>query len=119
MEIELKSLVDEACRHFERNFSAGDAARLVNEYYDSDVLIIGEVIGRLEGHDEGAMAKYSACEMATQEILSTSFGAIETGHVKLTSREDAASTTLVYAVSWRRENSSMKVVLDYFAPATM
>jgi hypothetical protein len=61
----------------------------------------------------------SACEMATQEILSTSFGAIETGYVKLTSREDAASTTLVYAVSWRRENSSMKVVLNYFAPATM
>jgi hypothetical protein len=41
------------------------------------------------------------------------------GYVKLMSGEGAASTTLVHAVSWRRENSSMKVVLDYFAPATM
>jgi hypothetical protein len=125
MGIELKSLIDEACRHFERNFSVGDAAKLVSEYYDSDVLIVGEGIGRLEGHEgavryfEGVMAKYSACEMATQEIVPTSFGAIETGYVKLTPREDAASATLVYAVSWRREDSSMKVVLDYFAPAAM
>jgi ketosteroid isomerase-like protein len=125
MGIELKSLIDEACRHFERNFSAGDVAKLVNEYYDSDVLLVGEGICRLEGHEgvvryfEGAMAQYSACEMVTQEILPTSFGAIETGYVKLTPREDAASMTLVYAVSWRRENSNMKVVLDYFAPATM
>jgi hypothetical protein len=42
MAIELKNLIDEACRRFERNFSAGDAAKLVNDYYASDVLIVGE-----------------------------------------------------------------------------
>jgi hypothetical protein len=57
--------------------------------------------------------------MATREILPTASGAIETGSVKLRPREDAASVTLAYSVSWRRENSSMKVVLDYFAPAMM
>jgi hypothetical protein len=57
--------------------------------------------------------------MATQESLPTSFGAIETGYVKLTPREDATPAKLVYAVSWRRENSGMKVVLDYFSPPTM
>ena len=41
MAIELKNLIDEACRRFERNFSAGDA-KLVNDYYASDVLIVGE-----------------------------------------------------------------------------
>jgi ketosteroid isomerase-like protein len=123
MEIELKRLIDEACRQFERNFSAKDASRLVNEYYEPDVLIVGDGIGRLQGHEgavryfEGAIAKYSACEMATREILPTSVGAIETGYVKLTPREGAVPTTLVYAVSWRRENSSMRAVLDYFAPA--
>jgi hypothetical protein len=35
---------------------------------------------------------------------------------KLAPREDAAPMMLAYAVSWRRENSKMKVVLDYFAP---
>jgi ketosteroid isomerase-like protein len=125
MRTELKNHIDEACRRVERNFSAGDAAKLAKEYYAPDVLIVAEGIGRFEGNEgavryfEAAMASYSVCEMATREILPTSFGAIETGYVKLTPREDAASTTLVYAVSWRRENSSMKVVLDYFAPATM
>ena len=42
MAIELKNLIDEACRRFERNFSAGDAAKLVNDYYASDILIVGE-----------------------------------------------------------------------------
>lgn len=42
MAIELKNLIDEACRRFERNFSAGNAAKLVNDYYASDVLIVGE-----------------------------------------------------------------------------
>ncbi|HYY26499.1 MAG TPA: hypothetical protein VE860_01050 [Chthoniobacterales bacterium] len=42
MAIELKNLIDEACRRFERNFSAGHAAKLVNDYYASDVLIAGE-----------------------------------------------------------------------------
>jgi hypothetical protein len=42
MAIELKNLIDEACRRLERNFSAGDAAKLVNDYYASDVLIVGE-----------------------------------------------------------------------------
>jgi hypothetical protein len=37
MAIELKNLIDEACRRFERNFSAGDAAKLVNDYYASQI----------------------------------------------------------------------------------
>jgi hypothetical protein len=53
MGIELKTLIEDTCRQFERNFSAGDLARLVSDYYHSDVLIVGEGIGRLEGH-EGA-----------------------------------------------------------------
>ena len=36
MAIELKDLIDEAGRRFERNFSAGDAAKLVNDYYASE-----------------------------------------------------------------------------------
>ena len=42
MAIELKNLIDEACRRFERNFSAGDAPKFVNDYYGSNVLIVGE-----------------------------------------------------------------------------
>jgi len=49
----------------------------------------------------------------------TAAGAIELGSVKLAPREDAAPMMLAYAVSWRRENSTMKVVLDYFAPVTI
>ena len=75
MAIELKNLIDEACRRFERNFSAGDAAKLVNDYYASDALIVGEGMVCLEGHEgavryfEGAIAQYSACEMATQGVF--------------------------------------------------
>lgn len=43
MAIELTNLIDEACRRFERNFSAGDAAKLVNGYYASDILIVEKV----------------------------------------------------------------------------
>ena len=31
MGIELKTLIEDTCRQFERNFSAGDLARLVSE----------------------------------------------------------------------------------------
>ena len=54
METELKTLIEDTCRQFERNFSVGDLAKLVSDYYHSDVLIVGEGIGRLEGH-EGAL----------------------------------------------------------------
>jgi ketosteroid isomerase-like protein len=125
MGIELKTLIEDTCRQFERNFSAGDLARLVSDYYHSDVLIVGEGIGRLEGHEGalryfgGAIAAYSACEMTTGQIIPTAAGAIELGSVKLVPREDAAPMMFAYAVSWRRENSTMKVVLDYFAPVTI
>ena len=125
MGIELKTLIEDACRQFERNFSSGDLARLVSDYYHPDVLIVGEGICRFEGHEGAvgyfsvAIAAYSACEMTTGQIIPTATGAIELGSVKLTPRQDAAPLMLAYAVSWRRENSTMKVVLDYFAPVTI
>jgi Domain of unknown function (DUF4440) len=125
MGIELKALIEDTCRQFERNFSAGDLARLASDYYHSDVLNVGEGIGRLEGQEGalryfgGGIAAYSACEMTTRQIIPTAAGAIELGSVKLVPREDAAPMMLAYAVSWRRENSTMKVVLDYFAPVTI
>jgi len=60
MEIELKTLIEDTCRQFERNFSAGDLARLVSDYYHPDVLIVAEGIGRLEGH-EGALWRTRKC----------------------------------------------------------
>ena len=102
--------------------SAGDLPRLVSDYYHPDVLIVAEGIGRLEGHEGAfryfgrAIAAYSACEMTTGHIIPKAAGAIELGSVKLAPREDAAPTTFVYAVSWRRDNSTVKVVLDCFAP---
>jgi ketosteroid isomerase-like protein len=71
MGIELKTLIEDTCRQFERNFSAGDLARLVSDYYHPDVLIVAEGIGRLEGHEGAfryfgwAIAAYSAFEMTT------------------------------------------------------
>jgi len=120
MGIELKPLIEGTCRQFKRNFSAGDSARLFSDYYP-DVSIVAEEIGRLEGHEGAfryfgwAIATWSACELITGQIIPTAAGAIELGSAKLAPREDAAPTTFVYAVSWRRENSTMKVVLDYFA----
>jgi len=79
MVIESKTLIEDTCRQFERNFAAGDLAKLVSDYYHPECLVVGEGIGR--------------------------------------SRVGIGEpTTFVYAVSWRRENSTMKVVLDYFAP---
>ena len=125
MGIELKTLIEDTCRQFERNFSAGDLARLVSDYYHPECLVVGEGIGRFEGHEgargffAGAIATWSACELITEQIIPTAGGAIEVGSAKLTPREDAAPTTFVYAVSWRRENSTVKVVLDCFAPVTI
>jgi hypothetical protein len=39
MGIELKTRIEDTCRQFERNFAAGDLARLVSDYYHPDVLI--------------------------------------------------------------------------------
>jgi len=112
---------DAACAAFEAN----PRNTVVSDYYHPDVLIVAEGIGRLEGHEGAfryfgwAIAAYSACEMTTGQIIPTAVGAIELGSVKLAPREDAAPMMLAYAVSWRRENSTMKVVLDYFAPVTI
>jgi ketosteroid isomerase-like protein len=71
MGIELKILIEDTCRQFERNFSAGDLARLVSDYYHPDVLIVAEGIRRLEGHEGAfryfgwAIATYPAYGMAT------------------------------------------------------
>ena len=100
--------------HFERNFSAGDLVRLVSYYYHPECLVVGEGIGRFEGHEGargffgGAIATWSACELITEQIIPTAGGAIEVRSAKLTSREDAEPATFVYAVSWRRENSGAK-----------
>ena len=53
MGTELKTLIEDTCRQFERDFAAGDLAKLVSDYYHPECLVVGEGIGRFEGH-EGA-----------------------------------------------------------------
>jgi hypothetical protein len=61
MGIELKTLIKDTRRQFERNFSARDLARLVSDCYHPDVLIVAE------GHEGAlryfgwAIAAYYAC----------------------------------------------------------
>jgi ketosteroid isomerase-like protein len=69
MGIELKTLIEDTCRQFEPNFSAGDLARLVSDYYHPDVLIVAEGIGRLEGH-EGAFRYFGWAIAAYQSPVS-------------------------------------------------
>jgi len=100
MGIELKPLIEDTCRQFERNFSAGDSARLVSDYYHPDVLIVAEGIGRLEGHEGAfryfgwAIAAYYACCNNHRQIIPTAAGAIGLGSVKLAPREDARQSCL-------------------------
>ena len=100
MGIELKPLIEDTCRQFERNFAAGDLAKLVSDYYHPECLVVGEGIGRFEGHEGargffgGAIATWSACELITGQIIPTAAGAIELGSAKLTPREDAQQSCL-------------------------
>jgi ketosteroid isomerase-like protein len=90
MGTELKALIEDTCRQFERNFAAGDLAKLVSDYYHPECLVVGEGIGRFEGHEGargffgGAIATWSACELITERIIPTAAGAIEVGSAKLT-----------------------------------
>ena len=54
MVIESKTLIEDTCRQFERNFAAGDLAKLVSDYYHPECLVVGEGIGRFEGHELGS-----------------------------------------------------------------
>jgi hypothetical protein len=43
MGIELKTLIEDTCRQFERDFSAGDLARLVSDCLDPDGVFVSAI----------------------------------------------------------------------------
>ncbi len=120
----LKDVIAAKSRQFEADFAAGDIAALVEGYYTSDPVVIGQGIGTFSGRDGasayflGAVQDMKTALLTTTSVQQEGSSAIETGRVVLTPRaEGAGEIHLAYVVVWQNGEDGWKVHMDYFMPA--
>lgn len=120
----LKSLLAERARRFERHFAAADAVSLVSDYYVPDnlqpLVSPGDhaVIGRqaLISLFEGLFTQFSSVRQVPLTIRADVDLAYEVSNAYLQSRNEEAEVTFRYLATWRRCEDTWRVEADFFAP---
>lgn len=125
---EIKSIIKARSDIFERNFAAGDAARLVRDYYVPDAMLplvsSGDgpaIVGQqaITTLFVGFMASFEKTRQVPRYISGDVDLVYEISNAYLTPKGGGEEIELRYIATWRRCDDTWRVEADFFAPGPL